>query len=371
MQQILTASADYVELDEYFVQSGAESILLVCDSAFGFLRIRDYFDTLEARRGIRVVKFSDFQPNPLYESVVKGVETFHENNCGLIAAVGGGSAIDVAKCIKLYSNMDSSESFLTQKIVPNDVPLLAVPTTAGTGSEATRYAVIYYNGAKQSVTDYSCIPSAVLFDASALKTLPVYQKKATMMDALCHAIESFWSVNSNAVSMVYSQQAIEMIVANKASYLANEDAGSENMLKAANIAGKAINITQTTAGHAMCYKLTSLYGIAHGHAAALCDKALIPFMMQHTALCIDTRGAAHLQYVLAEIAAAFGCAPEQLAECFAAFVDSLELPVPELRSPEDIDILKTSVNPDRLKNHPVKLTAETVECLYKQILRQE
>ena len=276
MQQILTASADYVELDEYFVQSGAKSILLVCDSAFGFLRIKDYFETLEARKGIRVVKFSDFQPNPLYESVVKGVEIFHENKCGLIAAVGGGSAIDVAKCIKLYSNMDSSENYLKQQIVPNDVPLFAVPTTAGTGSEATRYAVIYYNGAKQSVTDYSCIPSTVLFDASALKTLPMYQKKATMMDALCHAIESFWSVNSNEESMGYSQQAIEMIVANKASYLANEDAGNENMLKAANIAGKAINITQTTAGHAMCYKLTSLYGIAHGHAAAPCDKALIP-----------------------------------------------------------------------------------------------
>ena len=371
MQQILTASADYAELDEYFVQSGAKSILLVCDSAFGFLRIKDYFETLEARKGIRVVKFSDFQPNPLYESVVKGVEIFHENGCGLIAAVGGGSAIDVAKCIKLYSNMDSSENYLKQQIVPNDVPLLAVPTTAGTGSEATRYAVIYYNGAKQSVTDYSCIPSTVLFDASALKTLPVYQKKATMMDALCHAIESFWSVNSNAESMGYSQQAIEMIVANKASYLANEDAGNENMLKAANIAGKAINITQTTAGHAMCYKLTSLYGIAHGHAAALCDKALIPFMMQHPEACIDPRGEQHLKQVLGKIAAAFGCKPEALAECFAALVDSLELPVPEVRSPEDIDILKTSVNPDRLKNHPVRLTVETIESLYKQILRQE
>ena len=162
-----------------------------------------------------------------------------------------------------------------------------------------------------------------------------------------------------------------MIVANKARYLANEDAGNENMLKAANIAGKAINITQTTAGHAMCYKLTSLYGIAHGHAAALCDKALIPFMMQHPEACIDPRGEQHLKQVLGKIAAAFGCKPEALAECFAALVDSLELPVPEVKSPEDIDILKTSVNPDRLKNHPVRLTVETIESLYKQILRQE
>ena len=371
MQNILTASADYAELDDYFVQSGAESILLVRDSAFDFLRIKDYFESLEARRGIRVVPFSDFQPNPLYESVVKGVEVFRENGCNLIAAVGGGSAMDVAKCIKLYANMDSSENYLKQTIVPNDVPLFAVPTTAGTGSEATRYAVIYYQGEKQSVADYSCIPSTVLFDASVLKTLPIYQKKATMMDALCHAVESFWSVNSNDESMAYSREAIRMITANRESYLANEDTGNANMLKAANLAGKAINITQTTAGHAMCYKLTSLYGIAHGHAAALCDKALIPYMMQHPEQCIDPRGAEHLEGVYAEIADAFGCNTDKLADCFADIVDSLALSVPKVKSPEEIDILKTSVNPVRLKNHPIALTVETIEILYRQILRQE
>ena len=371
MQQILYASADYAELDQYFTQTGAKSILLVCDGAFRFLRIKAYFDTLEKRLGIRVVPFSDFQPNPRYESVVGGVKLFRAEQCDLVAAVGGGSAMDVAKCIKLYADMDSSENYLKQTIVPNDIPLFAVPTTAGTGSEATRYAVIYYNGEKQSVADYSCIPSAVLFDASVLKTLPLYQKKSTMLDALCHAVESYWSVNSNAESMGYAREAIRMILANQESYLANSESGNANMLKAANTAGKAINITQTTAGHAMCYKLTSLYGISHGHAAALCDKALIPYMMQHTEQCIDPRGTAHLEKVLAEIADAFGCQKTELAARFAAVVDALELSVPAVRTPEELDILKTSVNPVRLKNHPVALDTETIESLNRQILRQE
>ena len=372
MQQILTASANYTELDKYFIQSGVKCILLVCDDAFRFLRIKAYFDTLELRLGIHVVSFSNFQPNPLYGSVVEGVKLLHAEGCELIAAVGGGSAIDVAKCIKLYSNMDNSENYLKQTIVPNDLPLLAVPTTAGTGSEATRYAVIYYNGAKQSVTNDSCIPSTVLFDASVLKTLPIYQKKSTMLDALCHAIESFWSVNSNAESMEYSRTAIEMIIANKDGYLANEESSNKNMLKAANIAGKAINITQTTAGHAMCYKLTSLYGITHGHAAALCDRVLIPYMLMHTADCIDPRGEAHLKKVMDAIAAAMGCeTSEQAAEKFSAILSELEFSAPKVKSTEDIDILKTSVNPDRLKNHPVRLTVETIETLYKQILEQE
>ena len=369
MQNILTASEKYTELDEYFSASGAKSILLVCDGSLQFLRIKDYFDTLEERKGIKVVKFSGFQPNPLYESVVEGVKVFKDNKCELIAAVGGGSALDVAKCIKLYSNMNESENYLKQTIVPNDIPLFAVPTTAGTGSEATRYAVIYYNKEKQSVADYSCIPSTVLFDASALKTLPIYQKKASMMDALCHAVESFWSVNSTEESREYSRQAIELVIANKDKYLANDDEGNANMLKAANIAGKAINITQTTAGHAMCYKITSLYGFAHGHAAALCDRVLIPYMLKNMDKCIDSRGVDFLKGIFNDIAAAMGCAtPEEASEKFSAIVKELELAVPELRSAEELDILKTSVNPVRLKNHPVGLTVDTIEALYKEIL---
>lgn len=102
-----------------------------------------------------------------------------------------------------------------------------------------------------------------------------------MLDALCHSMESFWSVNSTEESKQYSREAIQLMMKYKNAYLANEAIGNTAMLKAANIAGKAINITQTTAGHAMCYKLTSLYGIAHGHAAALCNAALWPYMAQH------------------------------------------------------------------------------------------
>lgn len=371
MQNILIASEKYTELDEFFVQSKVKNIMLVCDDSMRFLKLNDYFNSLETRLAIKVSRFSDFQPNPLYESVVAGVRAFHNNNCELIVAVGGGSAIDVAKCIKLYSNLDSDKNFLEQKIVPNNVQLLAVPTTAGTGSEATRYAVIYYNGEKQSIADYSCIPSTVLFDASVLKTLPIYQKKSTMMDALCHAIESFWSVNSTDESKEYSKQAIELIIANKDKYIANGDDGNANMLKAANIAGKAINITQTTAGHAMCYKLTSLYGISHGHAAALCDVKLMPYMLKNIDKCIDSRGEEYLKGVFNDIAIAMGVnTPEDAAGKLAVIISELGLDAPTIKSEGDIDVLKTSVNPVRLKNHPIALSEKAIEDLYNEILKK-
>lgn len=368
-QKIIIAGEGYRELDEYIKENKAETILLVCDVALPFLNINGYFEGLEDRLGVKVIKFNDFKPNPLYESVVEGVKVFNDNKCDLIMAVGGGSAIDVAKCIKLYSNMDPSENYLKQEIVPNDVPLLAVPTTAGTGSEATRYAAIYYKGAKQSVTDYSAIPSTVVVDASTLKTLPEYQKKATMMDALCHCIESYWSVNSNDESHGYSREGIRLILSNMDAYLENDDAACVNMLHAANLGGKAINITQTTAGHAMCYKLTSLYGISHGHAAALCVSRLWPYMTAHTEKCIDPRGEEYLKGIFDNIAEAMGCGsvPEAI-ECLQGILAKLELKGPQVKDESEFDILKTSVNPVRLKNHPVQLDEETIDMLYHEIL---
>lgn len=137
------------------------------------------------------------------------------------------------------------------EIIPNAIPFIAMPTTAGTGSEAIRYAVIYYEDAKQSITSESFIPETVLMDSNALKTRALYQKKATIMDALCHAIESFWSVNSIEESKGCSRTAIEGVLEHMDGYLANTEEGNAGMLRAAHAAGKAINITQTTVGHAM------------------------------------------------------------------------------------------------------------------------
>ena len=372
-QQILTASAGYAELDAWLRENKLKKVLLVCDSSLQFLNIRKYFEAAQDRTGTEIIKFDDFQPNPLYESVVKGVDLFHRNDCRAIIAVGGGSAMDVAKCIKLYSNMKPDDgtperNYLRQEIIPNEIPLLAVPTTAGTGSEATRYAVIYFEGAKQSVTDQSIIPGTVLMDSSALKSLPLYQKKSTMMDALCHAVESFWSVNSTPESKEYSSQAIRLILACMQGYLANEDEANASMLLAANTAGKAINITQTTAGHAMCYKLTSLYGIAHGHAAAMVDVKLFPWMLRNTDRCIDARGEEYLKGTFSRIADVMGCgSPESAAGKMQEIFDKLELKKPEARE-EDYKVLKASVNPVRLRNNPVELDGETIDLLYHEIL---
>jgi alcohol dehydrogenase class IV len=354
-------------MNRYLREKGVKSIFLVCGNSYRHLAIKDYFDTLHDK-GVKLTFFSNFQPNPLYGSVVEGVKCFRDSKADTIIAVGGGSAMDVAKCIKLFSNMDNDKNYLEQTIVPNSVRLIAVPTTAGTGSEATRFAVIYYNGNKQSVSDYSCIPEAVLFDASTLETLPLYQKKSAMLDAMCHAMESFWSVNSNDISKEYSRVALAGILKNMDSYLLNNSEGNAAMMQAAYRAGQAINITQTTAGHAMCYKLTNLYGIAHGHAAALVNAKLFPYMIDHIDLCIDPRGELYLISTFKELAKAMGCKNEMdAAKRLQMIFGNLQLSVPEAKE-EDFEILKTSVNSERLKNNPIQLTKDSIEFLYRQIL---
>ena len=192
-----------------------------------------------------------------------------------------------------------------------------------------------------------------------------------MMDALCHAIESFWSVNSTEKSKEYSRATIKGVLENMRGYLENTEEGNAGMLKAAHTAGQAINITQTTAGHAMCYKITSLFRSAHGHAAILCDRVLFPWMVENTDKCIDPRGEEYLKVTLDEIGQVMGCEDAKAGvEKLKNIFDSLGLEVPTATA-EQFEILKNSVNPVRLKNHPIALDVDTIDALYHIILNGE
>ena len=208
MRQKWTAN----EIGNYLLQKHVKKVLLVCGKSFEKLSIYQYFTEFSKRSGVDVFTFWDYQPNPDYTSIVAGVDFFHKNHCDAIVAVGGGSSIDVAKCIKVFNNLDSGCNYLTQIIKGSEIPLVVAPTTAGTGSEATQFAVIYWNGEKQSISHESCYPDAVFFDAGILDSLPDYHKKASMLDALCHGIESYWCVNSNETSKRLADKSIRMIM---------------------------------------------------------------------------------------------------------------------------------------------------------------
>lgn len=354
---------------------GATKVFLVCDSSFPFLNIKDDIENM----GVPHVMFSDFTPNPLYEQVCKGIDLFQITKCDTIVAVGGGSAIDVAKCIKLAVLAEEGKASiippLVTKRLPIDggkVPFIAIPTTAGTGSESTHNAVMYYEGVKQTVTNDSVLPEYAILEPSVLKTLPLYQKKCTMMDALCQGIESWWSVNSTEESYEYSRKTIELIMANWRKYIfENDDEAARQIMLAANYGGRAINITATTAAHAMSYKITSLYGLPHGHAVAVCLPEIWQFMLGHSRLCVDVRGEDYMLDIFKQIANAMchHSVSESILQ-FRSMMREMALDRPESKNRVDeIKVLSSSVNPVRLKNNPVELNIDTITDLYEAIVK--
>lgn len=351
-------------------------MFLVCDSSFPFLNIKEDIEKMDVPH----VMFSDFTPNPVYEDVCKGIDLFQITKCNSILAIGGGSAIDVAKCIKLavLAKEGNSALFIPPLVSTrvecdgSKIPFIAVPTTAGTGSESTHNAVMYYEGAKQTVTNDGVLPDYAILEPSVLKTLPLYQKKCTMMDALCQGIESWWSVNSTEESYEYSRKTIELIMANWRKYIfENDSEAAANIMLGANYGGRAINITATTAAHAMSYKITSLYKFPHGHAVAVCLPEIWEYMIAHMDKCLDTRGQEYLARVFDDISKAMGCTSvKEAIGMFREMMSEMELANPLANNKEEeIDILSHSVNPVRLKNNPVELNEEAIKGLYERIIK--
>ncbi len=372
MQKIINGIA---QLPTILKEVGCEKLFLVVDSSYPFLNIKDAIEALPVKER---VMFSDFTPNPLYEQVCNGIELLKTSNCDTILAVGGGSAIDVAKCIKLAVLAKEGNATIIPPLVSTRVacdgaklPFIAIPTTAGTGSESTHNAVMYYEGAKQTVTNDGVLPDYAVLVPSVLKTLPLYQKKCTMMDALCQGIESWWSVNSTEESYEYSRKTIELIMANWRKYIfENDDEAAAEIMLAANYGGRAINITQTTAAHAFSYKITSLYKLPHGHAVAVCLPEIWEYMLGHMDKCIDSRGLDYLGSIFNKIAHSMGCeSPENAIALLREMMNDMEMNNPVAGNKgEEINVLSHSVNPVRLKNNPVNLSSESIHMLYNIIV---
>lgn len=373
MQQKIFQGID--KLPQILKEVNSKKCFLVVDSSYPFLNIKETIEALDVEK----VMFSDFTPNPLYEDVCKGIDLLKAEKCDSIMAVGGGSAIDVAKCIKLAVLAKEGNDAIIPPLVNTRVeldgsliPFIAIPTTAGTGSESTHNAVMYYEGSKQTVTNDGILPDYAILEPSVLKTLPLYQKKCTMMDALCQGIESWWSVNSTEESYEYSRQAINLIMQNWRAYIFdNDNEAASRIMLGANYGGRAINITQTTAAHAMSYKITSLYKLPHGHAVAVGLPEIWQYMTTHMDKCIDPRGQEYLAGIFGKIASAMGVeTPTEAIAIFRKMMADMELqnPVANDRA-QELATLSSSVNPIRLKNNPVKLDVETIRGLYEVIVK--
>lgn len=284
----------------------------------------------EVCKGLSVSEFADFSVNPKDEDVQRGVQQLLDIKPDILIAVGGGSTMDIAKLIRHYAAEQQYH-----------VPLWAIPTTAGTGAEATHFAVVYKNGVKHSVEAEDILPDAAILYPPFTYHNSAYLTACTGFDALAQAIESFWNPNATDESKQYSIRAINLIY-HQLPKCINHPAETnlrDELMQGAYWAGRAINITKTTAPHAFSYAFTSKYGYPHGHAVAL----TFPFFMQ-------LNGSKALYKLL-------GIMAENAAQQMETYLSSLGLSL-QIRDEIDIPGVMHAVNLQRLANNPVPMTEE-------------
>lgn len=362
-QPVLSEPDDYTRIPQLLASARARKPLLVGGQSFEASFIKPFLE----KSGVDFVRFSGYSANPKLEEVKAGLAVYAAEGCDSIISLGGGSALDVAKCIKLLAASDSDEFPEFGAPLRHTIPHLAIPTTAGTGSESTHFAVVYIDGEKHSIAHDASVPEWVLLEPKLLESLPEYHKQASLMDALAQSIESSWAASATEQSIGYAMEGIELILDNFFEYF-RKDGFNENatrqMLRASNLGGKAINLTKTTAPHAMSYKMTSLYGTAHGHAAVLC---LVGVWKYFTKLVADGDAkAATVAPALDRLAQAFDSANNNAAVAkLELMLEFLRLASPDVGDLANLDDLVASVNTERLSNSPVALTPDELRHIYE------
>lgn len=229
------------------------------------------------------------QPNPTIEQMLAIRQALNYANFDVIVALGGGSVIDAAKAIAPYRN-DTEFNFLTALTegLPENIavkPIIAIPTTAGTGSEVTMWGTIWddVNKKKYSIADSKLYCEVAILDPELHVTLPRELTIQTGLDALSHSLEALWNKNNNTVSDTYAIAAIQTIVETLPLLVNNlEDMElREKLILASYRAGLAFSNTQTALAHAMSYYMTLHKGIPHGVAASFTLPAIIEIAMDN------------------------------------------------------------------------------------------
>lgn len=354
---------------------GAERVFLVTGKkSFAESGAEAFFENI---KGFVFKRFSEFGDIPRIEDVERGVSAFRTFSPDVVVAVGGGTAIDMAKLINVFSDLSGSISqFVLQskEIKFNTKPMIAVPTTSGSGSEVTHFAVLYVGNTKYSLTSELVRPSVAIVDPVLTLSMSSHQTAVSGMDAFSQAIESYWCIHSTDESRIYAREAIELICDNLVTAVYKGTLESRTaMAKAAHLAGKAINITKTTAPHALSYPLTAWFGIPHGQAVSF----TLPSFLEYNSLVTsedvaDKRGVEYVKKIVYEIISFLGCKTvmagkawiQQLMKDIGLATTFAELGV---EKPAAIQRILDDVNFGRLINNPRRINKLQMQELLEKL----
>lgn len=353
----------------------SKKIFIVCGrSSFLSSGLKEDLDQVFIKVGVqKTYFFSDFSPNPQYHDLQKGLRELLLVKPDCIIGAGGGSVIDMAKLLRFFysyqGNVETNGPYLLNKS-ERILPLICLPSTSGTGAEVTHFAVLYKNGIKYSIADSKVLPDLAIVASKYTYNNDAYLTACTGFDALSQAIESFWNVKSTSTSEEFAIEAIKKIFHNLPRLIRNPTKELRDQVSEGSVlAGKAINITQTTAPHAYSYFLTSEYGYSHGHAVAL----FFPYFFKWNSEALKYYKEPKKKHVyknkIDKLLAYLGVENRDKEYFFIEYIESLGISV-NLGKNTNIDNIVSAVNHTRLQNNPMDINTNSLKEYLKEMIKK-
>ncbi len=373
-KKIVFGNGALLSLASHVKEQHAQNPLVVIDKNLAKTDLQEKIANILVSEGIKFTVFDKVDPEPAIELADEGAQLAIKDKCDCVIGIGGGSAMDVAKAIAVIAtNKGQAADYMGLNKVPKPgLPKIMIPTTAGTGSEVTFTAVFVRKNLKkkEGMNSPFLYPELALLDPELTLSLPPAPTAHTGMDALCHAIESYTSINSSPVSEMFSLEAIALISENLRACVhdGKNIAVRERMLLGSLYAGIGLANAGVTAVHSMSYPLGGKYGVAHGIANTM---LLAPVMAYNLPGALEK---------FADVAEAMGESIEGLPLREAAYlaVDAVEALIDDCGIGETIkdfgvkeedfpalaDVALTVARP--LENNPRKMTKEDMIAIYAQ-----
>lgn len=297
--------------------------------------------------GISYWIFDQIEENPSIETVMRARQIGVEKEVDFVVGIGGGSPLDAAKAIAMMiANPDLGADVLYENCELGHLPVIAVPTTAGTGSEVTPWSIltIHEKRTKQSIP-HKIFPAVALMDASYLKTMPEKSLVSTAVDTLAHLVESYLVAKANTYTRVFSEQGLQFFGKVKDALLKDQmtDQDYENLMHACTMGGIAITHTGTGLPHALSYMLTYETGLAHGLA---CGVSLGGYLRDYED-----------QKLTGQILAALGFSDSQ---AFCSYLNTVMGEIPFTEELWESDVQSVFRNVGKRMTHPFDITVEKI-----------
>ena len=366
------------KLGDLAKQYDATSAIIITDTGISELGYVDIAQESLEQAGINVVIFDRVVADPPIEVVEEAIELARANQCNLVIGLGGGSPIDTAKIVALYPNDFQSVNELLEADISGfkKMPLFAIPTTAGTGAEATFVSVITAkDGSKKAIYTPKILPDVAILDATLTLKLPRHITAATALDAMVHCIEAYTSrTKKNPISDALAVKGLQMLWSNFYTVLHHGDDidARADMLLGSTLAGIAFVNASVAAVHGLSYPLSINFHVPHGHANALVMCSVFTFNLPVAAplyaelaravMPIDTSGMTDIE------------AAHQLINQLKDFLKTsgLKYRLNELDiTAEDIPALADMVintYARLIETNPMDMSLEEVKMIYQEIL---